>query len=164
MIQCVWECMPVFKSSLWMTLNVFIIKFISIFLLWRNNSDRSKWSHFDIHTYRTWILSVCLSVCSHFSQLPKVPGSWNFASRRHLGQLKTWRSPIKKIFLTDSRGMFRFFLTRIIFISIIFVHNLLSHQKIIVSWNFGSKPPPPPPLWTNIMQTNILDLNIQLEM
>ena len=31
---------------------------------------------------------VCLSVCSHFPQPPKVPASWNYLSRRHLGQLK----------------------------------------------------------------------------
>ena len=39
-------------------------------------------------------LSVCL--CT-FPKPPKVPGSWNVGSRRNLGQLKTWRSPILPI-------------------------------------------------------------------
>ena len=63
-----------------------------------------------IYTYKTWILSVGLSVCSRFSQPPKVPASWNFGSRRHLGLVGTWRSPIFEILIfTDSRGIFRVF-------------------------------------------------------
>ena len=38
----------------------------------------------------------CLSVCV---SPPKVPGSWHFGSRPNLGQLKTWRSLIFKMFI-----------------------------------------------------------------
>ena len=63
-----------------------------------------------IYTYKTWILSVCLSVCSRFSQPPKVPALWNFGSRRHLGLVGTWRTPIFEILIfTDSRGIFPVF-------------------------------------------------------
>ena len=63
-----------------------------------------------------WYISIlikhetCLSVCPRFSQPPKVPASWNFGSRRHLGLVRTWRSPIFEFFIfTDSRGIFRVF-------------------------------------------------------
>ena len=51
-----------------------------------------------IYTYKTWILSVCLSV-HVFSQPPKAPASWNFGSRPTLGQLRSLRSPIFKILI-----------------------------------------------------------------
>ena len=72
----------------------------------------TKWrgSHNHIYTYKTWILYVCVCVCSRFPKPPKVPGSWNFGSRPNLGQLKTWRSPIFEILIfTDSMGIFRVF-------------------------------------------------------
>ena len=37
---------------------------------------------------------VCPSVCMFVSKPPKVRASWHFVLRRHLGQLKTSRSPI----------------------------------------------------------------------
>ena len=40
-----------------------------------------------IYTYKTWILYLCLCVCSRFPKPPKVPGSWNYSSRPTLGQL-----------------------------------------------------------------------------
>ena len=53
---------------------------------------------------------VCVCVCSRFPKPPKVPGSWNFGSRPNLGQLRSLRSPIFKIFIfTDSRGLFHVF-------------------------------------------------------
>ena len=67
-------------------------------------------SWYTIYTYKTWILYVCMYVCSRFPKPPKVPGSWNFGSRPNLGQLKTWRSPIFEILIfTDSMGIFRVF-------------------------------------------------------
>ena len=61
-----------------------------------------------ITAYKTWILSVGLFVCSHFPDSPKVSTSWNFGSRRHLGQLKTRWSPIFSFFIfTDSRNILK---------------------------------------------------------
>ena len=64
-----------------------------------------------IYTYKTWILSVCLFVClSTFFSATKVPASWHFGSRCHLGLVGTWRNPIFEILIfTDSRDPFRVF-------------------------------------------------------
>jgi len=43
-------------------------------------------------------LSVCVFICSRFPKSPKVVASWNFGSRRHLGLVGTWRSPIFEFF------------------------------------------------------------------
>ena len=51
-----------------------------------------------IYTYKTWILSVCMSVCLCFPKLPKVVASRNFGSKRHLCLVGTWRSPIFDFF------------------------------------------------------------------
>ena len=51
-------------------------------------------------------VSVC--VCVHvFRSHLKVPTSWNFGSRRHFGQLKTWH--FEFFIFTDSMGIFRVF-------------------------------------------------------
>ena len=65
-------------------------------------------------------------VC-RFSQPPKVPASWNFDSRCHLGQLKTRRSPIFEFFIDTNSRIFCGVFLRILILTIInFVHNFLS--------------------------------------
>ena len=56
------------------------------------SSSRKTQIYINIYTYKTWILSVCLSVYPRFPQPPNVPLSWNLRSWHLLAQLKTWRS------------------------------------------------------------------------